>query len=106
MQTPLTAHKVRGAWIIQDATGARIATLPVSGPDDTDTEEDAQQLVTAANAHEVLVAAVELVKEHLDEMRIGSGLGNVMNDFERVAFEYVDGVLVKALTKEDQCTGS
>ena len=59
MQTPLTAHKVRGAWIIEDATGARIATLPVGGPDDTDTEEDAKQLVTAANAHEAMVEALE-----------------------------------------------
>ena len=50
MQTPLTTRKVRGAWIIEDATGARIAVLAVAGPDDKDTERDARQFVEAVNA--------------------------------------------------------
>ena len=50
MQTPLTTRKVRGAWIIEDATGARIAVLAVAGPDDEDTERDALTFVEAVNA--------------------------------------------------------
>ena len=51
MQLPLTTRNVRGAWIIEDATGARIAVLAVAGPDDKDTERDARQFVRAVNAY-------------------------------------------------------
>lgn len=60
MQLPLTPHRVRGAWIIEDATGARIATLPISGLNDADVEADARQLAQAANALDALVAAYRI----------------------------------------------
>ena len=104
MKTPLTTRKVYGAWIIEDATGARIAVLAVAGPDDKDAEQDARQFVRAVNTYDEKVVALELAKEHLDAMRLESGMGNAMNDFERAAFAHVDSVLVDALSlaKGDQ----
>ena len=67
MQTPLTTRKVYGAWIIEDATGARIAVLAVAGPDDKDTEQDARQFVRAVNAYDAILAACEAALEYLTD---------------------------------------
>jgi len=83
MQLPLTAHKVYGAWVIEDATGATVAVLPVSGPDDKIVEADAHQFVQSANAYPVLVAACAGLDAAL----------MTMEDLDQRTFDTVDDYL-------------
>ena len=54
-----------------------------------------------------LLAACKLAKQHLDAMRLESGMGNVLLPFEKAAFEQVDDALTAAIAqakgKGDQC---
>jgi hypothetical protein len=45
--------------VIEDATGARIAVLAVSGPGDAETGADAHQFVKSANAFDALTTVCE-----------------------------------------------
>ena len=61
----------------------------------------AAEIVLAVNAHDALVAACKAAKQHLDAMRLESGMGNVMLPFERAAFEQVDRELTAAIEKAE-----
>ena len=63
-------------------------------PTDVQVLRDMRQLRPIIHA---LLAACKLAKQYLDALRIESGIGNVMYDFEKVAFEQVDQALIAAI---------
>ena len=48
-----------------------------------------------------LLEACKLAKQHLDAMRLESGMGNVLLPFEKAAFEQVDTALTAAIEKAE-----
>ena len=81
---------------IRDARGWAVA----------ESQYDGAAIVQAINAHDALVAACRLAKEHLGAMRLESGMGNVMLPFERAAFEQADNVLTAAIAKAEGESGA
>lgn len=61
-------------------------------------DDETQALADAAPA---LLAACKLAKQHLDAMRLESGMGNVMLPFEKAAFEQVDRELTAAIAQAE-----
>lgn len=62
MKLPLAAHRVRGAWIIEDAIGAQVAILAtVGGDDDVAIEADARTFVLDVNMHDDLLEICTLL---------------------------------------------
>jgi len=64
---PWSAHRVRGAYQIEDANGDYVCVVPVIGPDDPDARGDAELIVQSVNV-------LERVKAFLDTMRLESGI--------------------------------
>jgi len=48
-----------------------------------------------------LLAACELAKELLDALRLDSGIGKVLHDYERDAFKHTDEKLTAAIAKAE-----
>jgi len=101
---PWTAVELKadGAIILQDGRYEirtpeyDVATyLAYSGP--IRKKEDAVLIAAAPD----LLEACKLAKQHLEAMRVESGMGNVMLPFEKQTFEQVDKVLSEAIEKAE-----
>ena len=90
---PWSAHRVHGAYQIEDANGDYVCVIPVVGPDDLDARDDAELIAGAVNA-------LEHVKVFLDALRLESGIGHVLLPMERMAFEQIDAEVSGLLNVE------
>jgi len=66
--TPWTAHRVHGAYQIEDATGDYVAVVPVIGPDDPDAKDDAELIARGVTALAPCIAALNLALVQLKQL--------------------------------------
>ena len=107
IKTPIN----REGYYLEEADGRALAQV-FYGAIETDLRtapqaiDAAREIERAVNSFDALLAACRLAKEHLDAMRLESGMGNVMLSFERTAFEQVDNVLTAAIAAAEGESGA
>ena len=94
---PWNYSNAYGYWAIYGKSNQEIALIAKTTHDDKTVEADAHLIAAAPD----LLAACKLAKQHLDAMRLESGLGNVLSPMEKAAFEQVDAALTAAIEKAE-----